>query len=87
MTKDIKEWWDNLPGYTIKPKRAWKDVRTSFKFSHGNNFNPMVDAKVTLLVYLNYTKIELMEIYRDINSSIGSMSEFDILAATLGAKK
>ena len=86
--EDIKEWWDNLPGgQQRQPKRAWKDVRTSFKFSHGNNFNPMVDAKVTLLVYLNYTKEELMEIYRDINSSIGSMSEFDILAATLGAKK
>lgn len=86
--EDVTLWWDNLPGVKgRRVKRAWKDIRASFNFSHGTNFNPMVDAKVTLLVYLNYTKEELMEIYRDINSSIGSMSEFDILAATLGSIK
>lgn len=86
--EDVTVWWDDLAGGKgRRVKRAWKDVRESFNFSHGGHFQPMVDAKVTLLVYLNYTKEELMEIYRDINSSIGSMSEFDILAATLGAKK
>ena len=85
---EIKNWWDALPGGTQRrPKASWKKVRSLFKFSHGNNFNPMEDAKISVKTYRNYKTFELMEIYRDINSNIGNMSEFDILAATLGAIK
>ena len=86
--KEITKWWDTLPnGLGRRVKGSWKEVRTLFKFSHGENFNPMEDAKISVKSYLNYNTVELMEIYKDINSNIGSMSEFDILAATLGAIK
>lgn len=87
--QDIKKWWgDDLSnGLGRRVKGSWKEVRTLFKFSHGEKFNPMEDAQISVKTYRNYKTFELMEIYRDINSNIGNMSEFDILAATLGAIK
>ena len=87
--QDIKKWWgDDLSnGLGRRVKGSWKEVRTLFKFSHGEKFNPMEEAQISVKTYRNYKTFELMEIYRDINSNIGNMSEFDILAATLGAIK